>query len=188
MKLVEKDLESLKRLAYKEAHKVQQRHGGLLNLTDLQQAALAGIVEAAASWDGDKSKLSTWAFHAVRGRVQQEARRQRHALSENVTTQEDEPCNVIDVYLPRATAGLSGAEDQVNRAQLHEVLISGIRQLPSKHQAIMLKIFLKGETATEIAEQDGTTKQNVNAMYLEACRRLRGWLRANGIRSVQEVF
>lgn len=179
MKLVDQ----YKNLVFKTAWKVNKHHN--LSQDDLQAAGMRGLVEAEQTWDAAKGSLCTWVWFKVRKAVQAEAAKQRTALSENVTASQGDnaPCNLVD------TLGTpSEAEDQVNREELHNILLSQIRRLPKKQQRLMLKMLAQGMTQAEYAAEEGCSQQLAQYLYKDALRRLRGLLERRGVNTLVDVL
>lgn len=170
MKLVDQ----YKRLVYKTANQVNRRHGGILSLPDLESAGFQGLVEAEKTWNAEKGALSTWVWFAIRKSIQNEARAQRRALSENITASQgdDAPsCNLVDTL-----GAPSEVEDRYNREQLHDMLLSQIKRLPQKQQKLLIKMLARGMTQAEYAREEGLQKAAVNYLYNDAVCRLRTML------------
>jgi RNA polymerase sigma factor (sigma-70 family) len=170
MKLVDQ----YKRLVYKTANRVNRRHNGILSMPDLESAGFQALVEAQQTWDESKGALSTWAWFKIRKSIQNEARAQRRALSENITASQgdDAPsCNLVDTL-----GAPSEVEDRYNREQLHDLLLSQIKRLPPKEQRLMIKMLAQGMTRAEYARQEGVTKAAITYLYNDAVCRLRGML------------
>lgn len=172
-----------KNLVYKTANRVNRTHGGILSQPDLEAAGMQGLVEAEKTWDAARGSLCTWVWFAVRKSIQIEARRQRRAMSENITTpQGDEgSCNLVDTL-----GAPSEVEDQVNREQLHDLLMSQIRRLPKKQQKLLIKMLARGMTQVEYAQEEGMQKAAVNFLYRGAVSRLRGMLSKQGLSAVEQ--
>ena len=169
MKLVEQ----YKRLVFKTANQINRRHNGILSLADLESAGMQGLIEAEKTWDAAKGGLCTWVWFQIRKAIQREALAQRRAYSENISvTQGDDPgCNLVDTL-----GAPSEIEDQVNREQLHDLLLSQIRRLPTKQQKLMIKMLARGMTQVEYAQEEKMSKAAVNFLYTDAVCRLRGML------------
>lgn len=170
MKLVDQ----YKRLVYKTANQVNRRHNGLLCQEDLESAGFQGLVEAEKTWNAEKGALSTWVWFAIRKAVQREAQAQRRALSENISvagSQDEGSRNIIDTL-----GAPSEVEDQYNREQLHDMLLSQIKRLPRKQQKLLIKMIARGMTQVEYAREEGLQKAAVNYLYNDAVCRLRTML------------
>lgn len=182
MKLVDQ----YKNLVFKTAWKVNKNHNLKLSQDDLQAAGMRGLVEAEQTWDAAKGSLCTWVWFKVRKAVQAEAAKQRVALSENVTASQgdDAPsCNLVDTL-----GAPSEVEDQINREELRELLLSQVKRLPKKQQKLMIKMLAQGMTQAEYAAEEGCSQQLAQYLYHDALRRLRGLLERRGVSTLVGVL
>lgn len=167
------DLKKIENMVYKYANNVQAKHNGILNLADLEAAGMRGLCEAERSFNPESgASFTTWCFMNARRYIQDEVRQQRKALSENVSVSLDEgSANVVD------TLGCAwDIEDQINREQLHDMLMQQIRRLPSKQQKLMIAMLAQGMTQTDYAQRENLQKAAVNRLYIKAVSRLREYL------------
>lgn len=167
------ELKKIEKMVYKYANAVQAKHGGILDLADLEAAGLRGLCEAEKTFNPESTaKFSTWAFIHARRYIQDEVRQQRKAMSENISAASDgESVNMVD------TLGATwDIEDQINREQLHDLLFSQIRRLPPKQQRLMIAILAQGMTQMDYARRECLGKVTVNRLYIKAITRLRMYL------------
>lgn len=171
------EIKKYEKLIYKYAAKVAAKHGGILHQDDLIAAGMRGMVEAQRTYNPDSgASLGTWIFIHARRYIQDEARQQRKAASENVTVRYGEWntesdgggfCNVTE---------LLGAdwdmEDRINRAQLAALLAQQIALLPPT-QRKFLSWVLAGNDPSEYAREAGISRQATSWLYCEALKALR---------------
>jgi RNA polymerase sigma factor (sigma-70 family) len=175
MKLVEQ----YKKMVFKIANTVQAKHNGMLDMSALESAALQGICEAERTFNPDSTAiLKTWVFIHARRQVQAEACKQRKQLTENINTtsqrcaHQDNALDIMSVVDRSASA-----EDQINREQLHALLMEQVRKLPAAEQKLMIKILARGMTLTEWAEEEGVTPQRASYLYRGALEQLQRTMR-----------
>jgi RNA polymerase sigma factor (sigma-70 family) len=174
MKLVEQ----YKKMVFKIANTVRAKHNGMLDMSALESAALQGICEAERTFNPSSGAvLKTWVFIHARRQIQAEACKQRKQLTENISTT-SQAClinNRLDVV--QVADQSASVEDQINREQLHALLMEQVRKLPTAEQKLMIKLLARGMTLTEWAEEEGVTPQRASYLYRGALEQLQRTMR-----------
>lgn len=168
-------VEQYKKMVFKIVNAVQAKHQGMLDMSALESAALQGICEAERTFNPDSTAtLKTWVFIHARRQVQAEACKQRKQLTENVSTTSAacKQANVLDTLAVPADV-----EDQINREQLHALLMEQVRKLPAAEQKLMIKLLARGMTLTEWAEEEGVSPQRASYLYRGALEQLQRTMR-----------
>ena len=141
---------------------------------DVVQEGTVGLIEAAESYDHTRGvAFSLYAVHRIRGRMLDwltaEAKRGAlvtEFLSEDAELRHWEAIPDLGVDIPA----------QLEQAELHSRLRNAMDRLPAKERQVIDSIYLKEETASDVAETMSLSAGSIYRLQKKGIQRIRGML------------
>lgn len=174
--------EGVQRFVYREAGRwarAWQGRGGV-ELEDLIQAGFLAMLEAVEDYDPAKGAFLTWyalflktAFSEAVGCRTQGQRREplNAALSLDAPTGEEDEFTLGDTL--EGPDLIADADRRLYLEQLHSTLEAELEQLPAEQRAVLERRFYGEQTRKQIAEAEGLTLYNVQALEQHGLNALR---------------
>ncbi len=150
-------------LAHRIARHVYSRMGKRVDLDDLLQEGMIGIMNAAATFEPERgTKFQTHAFWQIRGRVEDYVRREYRQIRQRV--------DLPEIY---------AVDSEESPLQLEDLLMleSLVRVVPTSHREVLVRTYgLDGQeptTPTEQAKAKGKTRSNLSRFHVLALTKMK---------------